>query len=109
MVDPSSNKLHVPSPTTEQVMNKFSSFVSDLEQRIQVIERQQDTVQNSDNAPRDRIAFQTLLCDHIAVFCPEMCAQMYYGSCHEFVIMLAEEAPDAKTGGFYKSRYPRPY
>ena len=98
MVDASSNKHHVPSPTTEQVMIKFSSFVSDLEQRIQVIEKQQDTVQNSDNALRDRIAFQTLLCDHIAVFCADMCAHMYYdiGSWHKLAIMLAEEASDAE-------------
>jgi len=89
---------------SEQVIIKFNSLVrvcGELEQRIQVIERQRDTAQNGEIALRDRIAFLSLLCDHIALFRTKMISQLSYeiGSWQELAILLAEEASAAKEGG----------
>jgi len=73
----------------------------ELEQRIQVIERQRDTAQNSEKTLRDRIASLSLLRDHVAVFRAKICSQLSYeiSSWQELAIILAEEASAAKESG----------
>jgi len=89
---------------SEQLIVKFNSLVRvccELEQRIQVIERQRDTAQNSEKTLRDRIASLSLLRDHVAVFRAKICSQLSYeiSSWQELAIILAEEASAAKESG----------
>lgn len=83
---------------------KFNSLVrvcGELEQRIQVIERQRDTAQNNETDLRDRIAFLSLLRDHIALFRNKMIAHLSFeiNSWQELAVLLAEEASAAKKSG----------
>lgn len=72
-----------------------------LDQRLQVIERQQDTNQNKEAASKESAAFLSLLQDYVAVFCTKMISQLSYkiDSWPELAILLAEEASAAKESG----------
>lgn len=83
---------------------KFNSLVrvcGELEQRIQVTERQRDTAQNKETDLRDRIAFLSLLRDHIALFCHKVVLRLSFemNSWQELAVLLAEEASAGKKSG----------
>ena len=82
-------------------LNSLSRVCGELEQRIQVIQRQRGTAQNREVDLRDRIAFLSMTSNYVALFRTKMIPHLSYeiNSWPELAVMLAEEASAAKING----------
>ena len=106
-VKPCDDKLQLPSPTQKENLwghcdiEQPSRVCGELEQRIQVIERQRGIAQNSEVDLGDRIAFLSMTSDYIALFRTKMIPNLSYeiNSWPELAVLLAEEASAAKKNG----------
>ena len=76
--------------------DRFDSLVSvccQLEQRLQGVEGERDTAKQNEQALRDRVAFLSLLRDHITVFRGKICSKLSFvvDSWQELAVQLASE------------------
>ena len=82
-----------------EMSDTLAKFCGQLEQRLQVVEGEQNTAESNDKACQDRVAFLSLLYNHIAVFQKRMCSQLSFefeGGSEELALVLAQERTAAK-------------
>lgn len=87
---------------SDQIVEKFDSLsgiCGQLEQRLQVVEGERDTAQSNEKALQDRVAFLSLLRNHIPVFQKRMCSELsfeFQGGWEELALVLAQERTAAR-------------